>query len=346
MSVVRPVPRRGPDSGDKRGLSLSVATMANWMQSSSQQGSSFNGRSRKGAVREGVGSFWQDPWVNQTEAAEQLYEFALQQGIAQVDLPVRLPEANARVPLQGGYNFRDAGGYLASQSRRVRTGVIFRSDHLNELTEADLANLNDLGIRVVHDFRLDSERERQPSRRWNDAEVIELATGDVTGLDITAVELVRDMLAGKRPLPEGNFWGDNYVSMLDAGRPMFVRLLSSLANADRLPALYHCTGGKDRTGIATMLIHKVLGVDDETILDDFLLTNLFRTPFRIQQLSSGLRSVGIDVPKAVPIIGVSREAMVAAIEALDQAHGGAENYLLSGGVGKGELDHLAELLLD
>lgn len=296
-------------------------------------------------MREGDGSFWQDPGVNQTEAADQLYEFALQQGISLEDLPRRLPSIDPRVPLQGGYNFRDAGGYLSADGSRMRNGLIFRSDHLNELTDADLGNLDGLGIRVVHDFRLDSERDRQPSRRWNQAEVIELATGDITGLDITAVDLIRDMLAGKRPLPEGNFWGENYVSMLEVGRPMFVRLFSSLASAERLPALYHCTGGKDRTGMATMLIHKLLGVDDESILDDFLLTNLFRTPFRIEHLAPGLRANGIDVPKAVPIIGVSRAALSMAIAALDEVHGGVETYLRGGGVSQDQLDHLRELLL-
>ena len=93
-----------------------------------------------------------------------LLAYALELGIAKADLPSALPEATRRVPLEGAYNFRDTGGYPTVDRRWVRSSLVFRTDHLNELSDADVATLETLGIRNVYNFRLPDEVTRQPSR--------------------------------------------------------------------------------------------------------------------------------------------------------------------------------------
>ena len=134
-----------------------------------------------------------------TVARDALRQHALDQGIAAVDLP-GVGVTDRRVRLDGAYNFRDIGGLVGADGRRVRTGRVYRSDHLNDLSDADLGVIGALGLRAIHDFRLDSEVERQPSRLPTDPpiDVIRCPTGDVPG-DTSAVDVVREhRLAGRQ----------------------------------------------------------------------------------------------------------------------------------------------------
>lgn len=281
-----------------------------------------------------------------TVARDALRQHALDQGIAAVDLP-GVGVTDRRVRLDGAYNFRDIGGLVGADGRRVRTGRVYRSDHLNDLSDADLGVIGALGLRAIHDFRLDSEVERQPSRLPTDPpiDVIRCPTGDVPG-DTSAVDVVRDILAGLRPVPPADFWDENYLLMLAAGQPMFATVMASLARPEGLPAMYHCTGGKDRTGISTALLLELLGVADNDIIDDFLLTNLYRTPYRVAALRDGLAANGVDVVATIPIIGVCRSAMERARGELRTTYGGAEGYLVGGGLDPAVPHRLRDLLLE
>ena len=278
----------------------------------------------------------------------ELLSFALSQGVPRADLPATAPTVDRLVHLDGNSNFRDAGGYTGAEGRQLRRQMVFRSDHLADLTDIDLRRVSELGLRVVHDFRLSSERLRQPSRlamSTNAPVVVHLATSDVVGIDATVVDVIRDMLAGLRPLPEATFWETHYLEMIDLGQPMLVGFIRSIATPGRLPSLHHCTGGKDRTGISTALLHRLLGVSDADILDDFLLTNLYRTPLRVDALRADMTKRGIDVVKAIPILGVTREPLLKVLRHWD-ANGGAEAYALDGGATPAELAYLRAALLE
>lgn len=267
---------------------------------------------------------------------EQQRTFALAQGVPEQDLPRTPPPEGRHVLLDGAYNLRDVGGLAGPGGTRVTRGQLFRSDHLNELTDRDLATIARLGVRTVYDFRLDSEVERQPSRIPSSVErVVRLAAADGDGLDVAMVDVVRDMLAGRRPLPSTGFWDENYRTMLQNARAMFVGFVAGLAagpGVSALPALCHCTGGKDRTGIATSLVLELLGVDGDAIVDDFLLTNVYRTPHRVVALRDGLTTAGVNVADAIPVLGVSRSAITVARAMIADDYGGAERYLLDGGL--------------
>lgn len=276
-----------------------------------------------------------------------LREFALQQGVPAEDLPTADPDPNRRLALHGPLNFRDVGGYASASGNTVRRAMLFRSDHLHALSDADRQTMQDLDIRVIHDFRLDMERDGQPSAVDPDAqETVLLTMSDTRQMDTSVIEIVRDAFAGKGPLPPASYWEDSYESLLDVGRPMFVTLIESLTRGERLPALYHCTGGKDRTGLATAIILRLLGVDDNTIIDDFLLTNLYRTPQRIAALRPTLLAAGVDIDQAIPVLGVTRAAIVKALHIIDTVYGGPETYLVNGGLDPARIDVLRQLLLE
>jgi protein-tyrosine phosphatase len=273
--------------------------------------------------------------------------YALARGISRDDLPGRAPSFERRLALAGNYNFRDAGGYRVGDGRVMRRDVIFRSDHLADLTDNDVATVAALGLRRVHDFRLAGERERQPSRLptgRDAAEIVLLGTADFSSLDESVMNVIRDILAGTRPLPEPDFWDGNYLDMVQASQRMLVGYLRGIAEPGALPALHHCTGGKDRTGVSTALLHRILGVSDDDIMDDFLLTNVYRTPYRVDDLREGFTARGISVIDALPILGVSRQPLHGVLAYWDEG-GGARAYALDGGATEVELDQLSDALL-
>ena len=274
-----------------------------------------------------------------------LVAYALEVGIAQVDLPREIPETTRRVPLEGAYNFRETGGYPTMDNRWVRSGLVFRTDHLNELTDADVNTLEAIGIRSVYDFRLNDEVTRQPSRLPSSLTPVQLGFGDA-GLDSAMIDVVRDILAGKRAVPDASFWDENYLAIVDAGRPMFVELFRALADPINLPAVFHCTGGKDRTGLANAMLLTTLGVNQSIVIDDFLLTNVYRTPFRIASLAPGLRAAGVEVGSTIPIIGVCRSALVSALSHLETRYGGVEAYLADGGLTASDLSAVRANLIE
>ena len=272
---------------------------------------------------------------------------AMSEGIARDDLPSRAPTFEPLVGLSGNYNFRDAGGYSTRSGRTMRRGLVFRSDHLADLTDGDVDIVAGLGIRTVYDFRLESERIRQPSRLplGDEApDVVLLGTSDFNAVDESVIDVIRDMLAGLRPLPSADFWEHNYLDMLNVAQLMLVGYVRSVAAIDRLPSVHHCTGGKDRTGLATALLHRLLGVSDADIVDDFLRTNLYRTPSRAAALRPGLAEKGIDVADALGVLGVTRASMVGVLNRWDGG-GGAEAYALDGGLTGAELQRVRDNLL-
>lgn len=267
--------------------------------------------------------------------------------IPATDLPTRPLDEGRVVPLQGAFNFRDLGGYPTTDGRRVRRRMVYRSDNMRDLTDADVALVASLALKVVHDFRLDHERAEYPSRLPNPApEVMLLSVGDLPGQAETMVELVVKMLRGEAEMAPASFWEDHYVTLLDIAQPNMVKLMESLAGEDRLPALFHCAGGKDRTGLAATLLLAILGVPREVIVDDFLLTNSLRTLRRYEFWAPQMEAKGIDPLGALPILGVTRSAWERAVQHLDEAYGGPLGYLTAGGMDPGAADRLRATLVE
>ncbi len=260
---------------------------------------------------------------------------------------LRTPEAlDARrhVRLDGAYNFRDLGGYRTAEGSTVRWGQVYRSDHLADLTDADREVIAGLGLRTVIDFRLPSEREQRPSRLPPGPHVVHLGMSDRPKA-AEGVRTVQAAIAGEAPPPGWTYWFDTYHDMLDEAGDMFVQTMETLADADRLPALFHCTGGKDRTGVAAVLLLDLLGVPAEALLDDFELTNMLRTPVRFRQIGPGLTATGVSDEDVLTLVGVVRAAMADAYRRVVEEHGGAVAYLTEHGLDPATPDRLRHLLL-
>lgn len=251
--------------------------------------------------------------------------------------------AERRIPLEGAMNFRDLGGYRTADGSRTRWGRVFRSDGLHGLTEADRRELAVLGLRTVYDLRRDVERERHPSPPLDGSvRSVVLTIGEAA----EQPELLDLMLAGQITEADDDFMVEVYGKIVADHAMTFGVLLSALASPDALPALFHCTAGKDRTGVAAALLLTVLGVDESDVLDDYELSTRYRTERRIAELRPGLEAAGVDVEKVRPFLSARRPVLEATLRRIHSEHGTVEAYLLeAAGMERETLEELRRLLL-
>jgi protein-tyrosine phosphatase len=167
------------------------------------------------------------------------------------------------VELEGCCNFRDLGGYPAADGRRTRWRRLFRADGLSTLSEGDFSILGELGIRNVIDLRTSLEVESRG--RFPDHEAISYHHLPLT-----------DTLPGAEDVPawdNAGFVARRYASYLDGEAPSVGAVLRLLADPSNLPAVFHCSVGKDRTGVLAAIVLGFLGVPDEVIVDDYALSS-------------------------------------------------------------------------
>ncbi len=169
------------------------------------------------------------------------------------------------LPLEGGHNFRDLGGYEAEDGRTVKWGKVFRSGVMTHLTEADLAALDGMGLRVVCDFRSMGERRSEPWRGGPHITYIawdyENSTGALHQLfvGLVSAERTKTMMM--------SLYERIAYDHADKYRVMFDRLIDG-----DTPLVFNCSAGKDRTGTAAALLLSALGVPKDAILEDYALT--------------------------------------------------------------------------
>ena len=224
-----------------------------------------------------------------------------------------------RVPFAGALNFRDIGGYPVAGGGVTRWRAVYRSDSLHYLTDADLAPFDALGVKMVYDLRRPGEIARFPGPR--DYVRLQIPSGDLAAWPAASLQTRRD----------GEEWlAADYLSMLAGAAPDFGSLLARLADDGSLPAVVHCLGGKDRTGMAIALLLTALGADRGTVLDDYELTSRCHTA-RVPEVVEALARLGIGRPAGEALMSTPRWAMAQALRELDQAYGGIREYLLGPG---------------
>lgn len=246
------------------------------------------------------------------------------------DLYEGMPEHVKRrhVVLDGAHNFRDIGGYATEDGHHVRWGMFYRSDALSELTDADLAKLHELRIKLVCDFRSPGEKAEEPDRLPAEGppEMLELPILDdsfspavfrekITSGDLGDMDLRQMMIEGNR------LFATRYA-------PRYAEMFERLTRPEQLPALVHCTAGKDRTGFAAAVLLRTLGVPEATVYEDFLLSNHY-TAAQIERMVWIIRLVSLfrtDPEQVRPVLGVERAYLEAAFAAIQEQYGGFDAY--------------------
>lgn len=235
------------------------------------------------------------------------------------------------VPLAGTLNARDLGGLPLRQGGRTRSGKLFRSDAPLRWQAEDAARLARLGLSTVVDLRERHELDREPN-----------ALASTTGVRVHHVEVWR--LIHASGLEPDDPWDITafYLAALDHAGAAFAQAVEVLATAPGA-ALFHCTAGKDRTGVLASLVLEVVGVDRAAIVEDFALTEARIEPIRERLLLDAERR-GIDRRDFVRLLGATPDLIEPALAHLDRSFGGAEAYLRRHGTSDGTLTRLRSKL--
>lgn len=238
------------------------------------------------------------------------------------------------IPLQGASNFRDFGGYLTADGRRVARGRLFRSDRLSDLTDGDCEALAAYGIRFVYDLRRASELEAYPTR-WPGEAAPELIHSPMFPDGEHQNVLQRAGLGGTAPDAElaRQVMREMNVRMVTDAYSLTTlsRIFARLAGGDAFPALFHCAAGKDRTGVTCALILSSLGVSREDVVADFMLTGQYydvgpNLERYIPQVVGRTNEGGWTREALAPVFGVDPSFIAAALDQIE-ADGGIEAFV-------------------
>jgi protein-tyrosine phosphatase len=232
------------------------------------------------------------------------------------------------VVLDGAQNFRDLGGYATDDGRHVRWGLLYRSDNLAHLTDADLEKVQQLGIKLVCDFRSTEEKAEEPDRlpATNPPAVAELPIFDESFSPAAFRERLTSGDLGDLDLRQTLTDANRLFASQFAGQ--YAAMLERVTRPESLPAVVHCTAGKDRAGFASAVILRTLGVPEETVLEDFLLTNHY-TGRKIERTLWTIRVISlfrVDPEQVRPVLGVERGYLEAAFDEIAKRHGSFDAY--------------------
>lgn len=195
------------------------------------------------------------------------------------------------LPVDGLYNLRDIGGYKTSDGKRIKWGVGFRSDYLIQVQESSMEYIKNLKIKTIIDYRSPDEIEQSPNKNIGENETF------VCNPNASIAEMAGALQSGesadgsrehmvdhaRKQIANGIENGDEnmvrqQLSFVSEPRAQeaFSKALSVLANESHAPSLQHCRGGKDRTGFGLMLLEGILGVSENDMVYDYLLTRKAR----------------------------------------------------------------------
>ncbi len=248
-------------------------------------------------------------------------------------------DSRRHIPVEGAYNIRDLGGYGTADGRQTRWRTLFRADGISDLPESSQAVLVSEGVKTIVDLRGTRELSEEPSV-FKDLQGVSYRTHNIAG--DTAVSGW-----GDKPIPDDSSirLSFMYTAFLDQRGEALRDTLQSLAEPGSLPALFHCTAGKDRTGVVSALLLGIAGVPHETIVEDYILSArfLYPTPLRPPPDLDTTPPLSFEAYQAK---WAPRGAMQKTLSHLDEKYGGVEAYVRQIGVTDDQLASIKKAMTE
>lgn len=247
------------------------------------------------------------------------------------------PSSNRFINARELKNARQLGGYIGADGRAVKDGLLIRTEGLDKLSDEAAAELAELyGIDYIVDFRMEYERARAADKEIPGAQNEWITVYEMDMTDPEIAQMMGRISKAENEMQKSVEYAKTgklatlYTEILlsERGQKGYARFFEILLDADG-PVLWHCTYGKDRTGVAAALVLYALGVDDNTIMEDFLLTNEVYQE-NIAKLEAGLKAAGYDdavVGEAQAMAGVKGEYLKAAFDAVKTEYGSIQDYI-------------------
>ena len=233
-------------------------------------------------------------------------------------------EDHRKIVLDGTSNTRELGGYKTEDGRSLKWGVLYRSDKLSELTDADQEYLLQLGIKRVIDFRSSEEKQNEPDQLPSTLKYVEMPI-EADGAIRPKVEAI---LKGDLNEDVGAILVETNKEFISDFSGVYKGFIESLIE-NQEPTLFHCTAGKDRAGFAAALVLLTIGVPEKIVIEDYMKTNKY-TEETIQDYINkiNLYSLGsVDAEILRPLLGVEERFIRAALDEIKQKYGSVENFI-------------------
>lgn len=233
-------------------------------------------------------------------------------------------------------NLRDMGGYKTLDGATIVKGLVYRSNQLYNISPNDMILLANLNLKNDFDLRTASERDSAPDELPDGVNNIWLnvLADDSTSGPANLIALLKNPQQANIDLGNGQVEADfmdayrNFIT-LESSNTAFRELFLSLGDRTKLPALFHCTTGKDRTGWAAAALLTIIGVPKEDVITDYLRSNDYILPMYEGYTQNFVNAGGIrSIPEA--IFGVKIEYLNAAFDEVNKKYGSMENYFSVG----------------
>ncbi|WNJ18461.1 tyrosine-protein phosphatase [Pontibacter sp. G13] len=271
-----------------------------------------------------------------------------------IPLPTNCREIEVFHPFEGLKNFREFA-YSSQEPPLATPGKLYRSDALHALTEEDIAKMTEMGIRTIVDFRSAEEMEQYPDRVIPGTQTIHLPIGrnpsevkellppemisEIRALFIAGNVEAVDSLLESAHIDIAAARIERYQEFVTEFVKPYGEFMRILADTAHYPVLYHCQGGKDRTGFAGAMVLGALGYGDSEIIRDYLTTNLYQAQDLQAQWEKSSQ-------KLRPAIGAHEAQMMAALHTVQTQYGSFNQYLVEGlGLTEVEIRQIREALL-
>ncbi len=233
-------------------------------------------------------------------------------------------------------NLRDMGGPVTQENKRVQTGLLYRSEHVSQVNEEDMPAFQKLGLKKIYDLRTVDERAAQPDRVPAGVQyVVEDVLADAKGAaPAQLLQLLGDPAKANATLGNGavaQMFVKGYVDIvsLPSARRSYAHMFTELADPATLPALFHCTTGKDRTGWAAAALLTLCGVSHEDVVQDYLRSNDNILP-EYQPIIDKYVASGVEEDLLLSILGVRQEYLEASFQEMRDQFGAIEEYFALG----------------
>lgn len=252
---------------------------------------------------------------------------------------------NRKIELEGSFNLRDLGGYTGFEGKTVKWGKLYRSDDLSQLTLEDVRRVESLHIKTIVDFRSEGERIKRANKQLHGVTTFHLSPNAPTlALASGSLQTDQKKVESLIEIAESNQGEKYFFDHLDSMAVQMIELVKDsyaneqyrkmfklLMEEENSPFLQHCRGGKDRTGFGTALILFALGVNEEQVLEDYMLTGFYMKKRNEKRLSeyAQFTSNKMVLDYLYALMDTRRHYMEAAIHEMKSMGGSIEGYLNS-----------------
>lgn len=237
---------------------------------------------------------------------------------------------------EGCLNVRDLGGVALAHGGETRYGALIRADNIRRLTDEGWRSLAAHGVGRIVDLRWPEEIDEDPP---GDVDIDVVHVSLLGELDPNFSDDIRDYMAVDDP---AGYWAVSYTRILRAYAPNFARALAAIADAPDGAVVFHCAGGKDRTGLVAALLLRLAGAPIEEIARDYALTAELRSRAPDRWVEAAADED--ERERRLFMQHTPADAMQRVLEGLEDEHGSVEAYLLRAGLDEARLERLRSRL--